>query len=453
MAKKKADEADTPVEETTADVTAEPVAEVQVEVEAEEKPAKKAKADKAEKKDAKPKKPKKAAEDTFLSDMADKLGGELAVNHKPSKYYIDTGNLAFNYVNSGKFIKGGLPGGRITEIYGPSASAKSLVGMNCLFGAQKLDGIPVLIDAENALNAEFAARSSHIDISKLVRFTPEHLEGAFLKINNIIRLCKEKKPGVPVVFLYDSVSASPTKREFQETKLSEGYTKEQFKKIVGSNKQPGERSAVISAELRKLSPIMESADATLIIINQIRHKIGVMYGNNETTGGNWVEFYPSCRIRVQKKKKIENKRLETCIGQNIGVKNVKSRACRPFMATDGIQLFFDTGINPLSGLLTVLIQSERVEATKRAGYYRVMEPYAQGQDIVFPGNKERNDVPLDLLLRCPAVIDAESVEEVKEYLAPFATALQTSASEDTSEAEEKDELTDDELSPDEMAAG
>jgi len=401
-----------------------------------------------------PKKPKGAAApgDDFFNALAEHGGGELAVNHKPSRYYIDTGNLAFNYVNSGRYIHGGLPGGRITEIYGPSASAKSLVGMNCLFGCQKLGGISVLLDCENALNSEFAARASHIDIAKLVRFTPEHLEAAFAKIHNVIRYCQEKKPGVPLVFLYDSVTASPTKREFNETKLKEGYTQAEFKKIVGSNKQPGERSAVISAELRKLTPLMEAADATLLIINQIRTKIGVMYGNPETTGGNWVDYYPSCRVRVHKQKKIENKRLGTYIGQNICVKNVKSRACRPFMMTEGIQLFFDNGINPLSGLLTVLKQTERIEAVTK-GKWRVLPDFRskKDDDYVFEGTEGTNAITLNVLLDNPKLVDADDAEEITEYLRPFMSAMQTSASEDTVEKDDKDELSDDELSPDELA--
>jgi recombination protein RecA len=400
------------------------------------------------------KKPKKqpVAGDGFAAELATALDGELAVNHRPSRYYIDTGNLAFNYCNSGRFISGGLPGGRITEIYGPSASAKSLVGMNCLFGAQKLGGVSIILDCENALNSEFAARASHVDISNLVRYTPEHLEGAFAKIHNVIRYCQEKRPGVPIVFLYDSVTSSPTRREFNETKLREGYTQKEFDKIVGSKKQPGERSAVISAELRKLTPLMEAADATLVMINQIRTKIGVMYGNPETTGGNWVEYYPSCRIRVHKQKKIENKKLKTDIGQNIAVKNVKSRACRPFMKTEGIHLFFDTGINPLSGLLTVLKQTERIEEVKK-GEWRVLDAYrTDTTDYVFKGTEGNNAVEVQVLLDNPSLVDAGSRAEIEDYLTPFHSAMKTSASEDTTEVEDRDELSDDELTPDELAA-
>ncbi|MGH7175482.1 MAG: hypothetical protein ACREGR_03945, partial [Minisyncoccia bacterium] len=216
-----------------------------------------------------------AEDDDFLSSMATSLGGELAKDCRPSKYYIDTGNLALNFINSGRFLDGGLPGGRITEIYGPSASAKSLIGMNCLFGAQKIGGIAVYIDAENAMNGEFAARSSHIDLGKLVRYTPPHLKAAFQKMYNVIRLCQQKRPGVPLVFVYDSVSASPSERELKETNLPDTYTKEQFKTIVGAKEQPGERSRIISGEMRKLTPMLEASHASLVVINQIRNKIGV----------------------------------------------------------------------------------------------------------------------------------------------------------------------------------
>ena len=109
---------------------------------------------------------KKDDGDDIFASLASSTGGEVVgESEKASKYYIDTGNLAINYSCSGKFITGGVPGGRLTEIYGPSASSKSLLGTNLLHGCQKLGGIPILIDSENAINKEFINKASHADLN------------------------------------------------------------------------------------------------------------------------------------------------------------------------------------------------------------------------------------------------------------------------------------------------
>jgi len=112
---------------------------------------------------------KKIAEeegDDIFSSLTEEVGGEILGSLDVAKFFVDTGNLAINYSCSGKFINGGIPSGRLTEIYGPSASSKSLIGANILYGCQKLGGIGIILDTENAVNPEFMARVSHIDEKK-----------------------------------------------------------------------------------------------------------------------------------------------------------------------------------------------------------------------------------------------------------------------------------------------
>jgi recombination protein RecA len=373
-----------------------------------------------------------AADDDIFASLASTTGGEVVgESEKASNYYIDTGNLAINYCCSGRFIKGGVPGGRLTEIYGPSASSKSLLGTNLLFGCQKLGGIPILIDSENAINKDFIKKASHADLNRIVRYTPETLEKCFhvmyLAIEHI--RSNKKYTDKPIVIVYDSISVSPCAREFRETDLPEGYTQADFKRIVGGNEQPGERAKICSKELRKLNTIMEENNVSVVIMNQIRDKIGVLYGNPETTagGGNALPFYASLRFRTQTQKKIEEKvpglAKKKSVGINIKISNKKNRSVRPFIEVENIPLFFEKGINPLGGLLGALLDADRLVAGG-AGNFTVKPEFAGGKEgFKFKSSMERNDVPIDVLAECPALIDASSSEEVMEYLAPFKDAI------------------------------
>lgn len=387
-------------------------------------------------------KKKELDENSVFASLAEDTGGTILGAVDNCNFFLDTGNLAVNYVCSGKMIDGGIPGQRITEIFGPSSSGKSLLAANILFGCQKINGWAIILDCENATNADWMARASHIDVNKVLRYTPFTLEEAFSKIHNAVKIIREREKNLklqrrPIVVVYDSISVSPCKREFNETKLPDNYNPTMWKKIVGAKEQPGERAKVCSKELRKIQPILEKEDVTIVFINQIRSKIGVLYGNPETTagGGNSLPFYASCRLRTAQKKKIENKKLKTYAGVNMQVKNIKNRAFRPFVENEGIKLYFETGINPLSGLLTTLIEDERI--TGKAGNFSVVSKYLpEGKkEYKFKSSLERNEVPLQLLLDIPSIINASSSQEILDYLAPFEAAINCSNSDDFKEIE------------------
>ena len=379
---------------------------------------------------------KVVAGDDIFAELAAETGGEVVgESEKASSYYIDTGNLAINYCCSGRFIKGGVPGGRLTEIYGPSASSKSLLGTNLLFGCQKLGGVPVLIDSENAVNKDFIKKASHADLNKILRYTPETLEDCFHTMYRVIDKVRSK-PGYeekPLVIIYDSISVSPCKREFRETDLPEDYSKEQFKKIVGGNEQPGERAKICSKELRKLNTVMEENNVSVVIMNQIRDKIGVMYGSPETTagGGNALPFYASLRFRTQTQKKIEEKvsglAKKKSIGINLKIQNKKNRSVRPFIEVENIPLFFEKGINPVGGLLGALLDADRLTASG-AGNFKVKPEFIGNgeEEYKFKSSLERNDVPLQVLYDNPKLIDAATADEIREYLEPFKGAIEAS---------------------------
>jgi recombination protein RecA len=387
---------------------------------------------------------KKVSEERDLfAEIASETGGDILGDLESIKYFIDTGNLAINYTCCGKFIGGGLPGGRITEIYGPSSSGKSLIASNVLFGAQKLGGWPVLLDCENASNAEFMEKTSHLNLRKVIRQTPKTLEQVFLKIYNVARKIRAKEkqmgsPRTPIVFVYDSITVSPCERELREAGLPDDYKKTDWKTIVGNKEQPGERAKVCSKEFRKLNSMLEKEDISVVVLNQTRSKIGIMFGNPETTGGggNALEFYASLRLRTQGKKKIEDKRLNTFAGVNMQIRNVKNRTFRPFVSADDIKLYFKTGIDPLSGLLQCLIEDERIVLVS-SGNYKVANTYLpEGkEEYKFRATKGAGTVPEQVLVDCPKLVDAEAGQQVTEYLDAFRLAMASSQSEDLQEKE------------------
>jgi RecA/RadA recombinase len=376
-------------------------------------------------------------ENDVFDDIASLAGGELLADQAPVKYYIDTGNLAVNAICSGRFFGGGMPGGRIIELLGPAAGGKSLWGCNFVRGIQVIDGVPVYLDCENALNPQFAVRSSHINPDKVLRLSPadgiDCLERTFLKVHNIIRKVREKHgPSKPLGFVYDSISVSPSERELRETTIDENFTEAEWKRKVGAKEQPGERAKICNKEFRKLEAVLEKADTTMLVINQIRQKIG-SYGNPEigSTAATVLEYYSCLRLRVSAHKKIENKH-GLVIGINLKVKNIKNRIHKPFMEADGVQLFFEKGVNPLSGLLILLEQMERIEKVGVATY-KVKEPWSNGQDVTFKATKAANMIDADVLCKCPALVDAKDETQVLDYLSIFREAIEQTLSDDTHE--------------------
>lgn len=373
--------------------------------------------------------------DDVFASIAEETDGEVMDEKESVVFCIDTGNLAINYSCSGKFIPGGIPGDRITEAYGPEASGKSLIASNILYGCQRLDGWAILLDCENASNAEFMQKISHLNIKRVLRYAPPSLEQAFLRIHVVTRTIREREkelgiPRKPIVVVFDSLTVPPCERELRENNLPLDFSPTDWKKIVGRQEQPGERAKIISGEMRKLQAMVGKEGVTVYLINQVRDKIGVLYGSPETTpGGNAVKFYASLRFRTQAKKKIEHKDLEKFSGINMQVKNVKNRMHRPFVVADDVKLFFEDGIDPLSGLLNCLIESERI-VMKGAGNYQVADQYLPegSTEYKFRANKAENRIGKQILLDCPKLVDAQSAEEVQTYLDSWGAGLAASES-------------------------
>lgn len=362
--------------------------------------------------------------DDLFADLAKETGGDVLEDLDNVKSFIDTGNLAVNYSCSGKFVPGGIPQGRIIEAFGPEASGKSLIGSNVLYGIQRIDGWAVLLDCENASNGEFMSKVSHLNLKRVIRYAPSSLERAFRQIHVTVKAIREREkkmglPRKPILFVFDSLTVPPCERELKENNLPLDYSVADWKKIVGRMEQPGERARVISAELRKLQAMVVEQDVTVYVINQTRDKIGVMYGSPETTpGGNAMKFYASLRLRTSTKKKIEHAKLEKFAGINMEVRNVKNRMFRPFVKAEDVKLYFEEGIDPLSGILTALIEGERV-IMKSGGNYEVADGFRADlypAEYKFKASKAENRLPAQVLLDNPKLVDAATAEEVQAYL-------------------------------------
>ena len=140
------------------------------------------------------------------------------------------------------------------------------------------------------------------------------------------------------------------------------------------------------------------------------------------------------------------------LGVNLTFQNKKNRSFTPFLGVSEIQLYFKNGINPLGGLLGALLTADRIEKSGR-GKYRVKEAWADGQDIEFASTEEKNDVPAETLIQCPKLVDADSAEQIQEYLKIYAPALDLALSDTTQEKELSDEEADVEFDLSSLAKG
>ena len=367
-----------------------------------------------------------------LEKLANVVGGEILSRMDTVRSWVDTGNLALNYSCSGRYMKGGIPVGKLIEIWGNSSSCKTLFAMNFLRGVQRLNGIAAFIDVENTINATFAERAAHVDTHNVLVIPVEKvdsLQKAFNQIHIILReINKLYGSERPIIIIYDSIAASASEREFAETNIDMFKTTKEAKKEagVGADK-PGEHAYIIGKELRKLNPVLNKMNASVVFINQIREKIGVFYGSNEkkASGGRSLEYYCSLCIKTKAYKKLKDDR-ENIKGMLVSVENTKNKCFRPFVnAPDNANLLFDAGIDPLGGLLDCLYKDYRIDKAKndqgkdKAGWWTVNPKYSDGEEVTFQASVGKNVVPVDILVKCPKLIDAETGEEVLEYLSSF----------------------------------
>ena len=268
----------------------------------------------------------------LLSEQAHDLG------------FVSTGSYALNKVISGNYMNG-IPIGQISQFHGESSTAKTVFATHILKEAQSKGYYSMLVDSENAYNPTFA-KTLGIDPERLIYSTPETLEESFQVMEETILSIRETDPETPIVIAYDSIAVSPSKVEYD----AESYD--------GNNMQGAVRAKATGACLRKINPLMRKHKVALIVINQLRSKVGVMYGNPDTmaAGGRSLDYYLGVNLKCVSNKttdliKDEHKRV---VGISGTVRNTKNKVSIPFRECE-FELMYDEGLNPCAGLLKQLV--------------------------------------------------------------------------------------------------
>ena len=235
---------------------------------------------------------------------------------------------------------GGVPRGRAIEIYGPESSGKTTLTLHIIANAQKAGGVAAFIDAEHALDPEYAKRLG-VNINDLLISQPDNGEQALDIVETLVR------SNMVDVIVIDSVAALVPRAEI------EGEMGDQHM---------GRQARLMSQALRKLTPIISRSNVVVIFINQIRMKIGVMFGNPETTtGGNALKFYSSVRIEVRRAAQI--KKGEEVVGNRVKAKVVKNKVAPPFRTSE-FDIMYNEGISRSGDVLDTGVQYEVI---KKAG--------------------------------------------------------------------------------------
>ena len=242
---------------------------------------------------------------------------------------------------------GGIPRGRIIEIFGPESSGKTTLALNVAKNAQRQGGLVAFIDAEHALDAKYAKQIG-LDVNKLMISQPDSGEQAL----QIAELLTES--GKVDLIVVDSVAALVPEAELEGN--------------VGDH-HVGAQARMMSQALRKIKGKLNKSNTAIIFINQLREKIGVMFGSPETTsGGRALKFYSSIRIDIRRVSSIKSS--DQSVGNNVKIKVVKNKVAPPFRVAH-FEIYFGKGINRAGGALSKGVEHNIIE--KKGNFYKIGE--------------------------------------------------------------------------------
>jgi recombination protein RecA len=280
---------------------------------------------------------------------------------------IPTGSVALDMALG----VGGLPRGRIVEIFGPESSGKTTLTLHAISEAQARGGVCAFVDAEHAFDADYARRLG-VKLEDLLISQPDCGEQALEIVDTLVRT------GAIDLIVVDSVAALTPRAEI-EGEMGDSHM--------------GLQARLMSQALRKLTAVISKTRTVLIFINQLRQKIGLVFGNPETTtGGNALKFYCSVRLDIRKRKPI--KRGEEVVGCETKVKVVKNKLAPPFREAE-FEILYGTGVNRTAELID---SAERIGLMQKSGtwYSYRGEKLAQGRDKVIAHLEENPEVASQL---------------------------------------------------------
>ncbi len=340
---------------------------------------------------------KKATEDKTASAAAKTV--DLAVKEIQEKYgdgsimklgdakkvdvdVIPTGSISLDLALG----VGGIPRGRVVEVYGPESSGKTTLALHLVAEVQKMGGVAAYVDAEHALDPEYAKRIG-VKVHDLLISQPDTGEQALEIVETLV-----KSGGVSLVVI-DSVAALTPKAEI------EGEMDQQH---------VGLQARLMSHALRKLTAIVAKTNTTVLFINQIRQKIGIMFGNPETTtGGLALKFYSSVRIEIRRAAQIQS--AEKIIGNRVKVKIVKNKVAAPFRTCE-FDILYNEGISAQADLVNTGI-NYGVVARSGSWYLYGDSKLGQGMDAARKSLKEDPKLQREIFVKVRKAADEKERQE------------------------------------------
>ena len=331
-----------------------------------------------------------------------RLGEQTALNVEA----ISTGSLSLDVALG----IGGVPRGRIVEIFGPESSGKTTVALHVSAEAQKTGGIVAFIDVEHALDPVYAANLG-VDVDSLLVSQPDSGEQALEIAEMLIR------SGSVDVVVIDSVAAMSTKAEI-EGEMGDSHV--------------GQQARLMSQALRKLTPLVSRSNAVVIFINQLREKVGVMYGNPETTpGGRALKYYASVRLDVRKVDTV--KVGSENIGNHIRCKVVKNKVAPPFKEAY-FDIIYGKGISGVGEIVDLAVDRDIIQKSG-AWFSYGTQRLAQGRDNVKALLEGNTELLNEITEKVRAALKEENAAPAKKSAAKKAEAKPAAAASVSIDAE------------------